>query len=349
MELRIYDKELNLLGIIENQKSLIWTRRYNKAGEFMAYFPLTDDNIRLIKIDNLISFRGANEAGVIEDVIMRSTNIERVIIASGRFLISYLDRRLIRPTYNFTGRTEIAMRQMIQNAVAIPLVEMGALQGFTDTIEFQATYKNLLSYESKLSVYSNIGFRFRPDFTNKKIYFETYRGLDRTRGQTERPFVEFSDRFDNLSSVENRKNTQLLKNVGYVGGEGEGSERVFITIGDDTLTGLERREMFVDARDISSMDITQAEYLEALRTRGYEKMNEQIFSDSYDVTTVPTGNYKYKDDYDLGDIVTIRKTDWNLTTNLRITEIQEVYEHGTATVIPTLGSPLPTKINWDEE
>ncbi len=349
MEIRVYDANLNFKGISENQTSFVWTRRYFESGDFRIYLPLTEDNLRIYRLGNLVTYRGANEAGVIEDLVLRNTSTERVIIAEGRFLTSYMDRRLVRPTLNFNGKVEVAMRKMLTDAVPIPLVQLGNLNGFDENIDFQVTYKNLLTMEERLSKGSNIGFRFRPDFTEKIIYFETYKGLDKSRNQTERAFVEFSDMFDNLNSVENRQNNQLLKNVGYVGGEGEGSERTYIVVGDDSLTGLERREVFIDAKDINSEDITHAEYLAALRTRGLEKMNEHVLSNSYECSTIPSGNFEYKRDYDLGDIVSIKKKDWGLNTTLRITEIQEVYEHGNATIVPTFGSPLPTKINMEDD
>lgn len=349
MEIRVYDAYLKFKGISENQTSFVWTRKYFEPGEFRIYLPLTDDNLRIYQLNNLVTYRGANEAGVIENLVMRNTSTERVIIAEGRFISSYMDRRLVRPTLNFSGKVEEAMRQMLTDAVPIPLVQLGELNGFDERIEFQATYKNLLTMEERLSRGYNIGFRFRPDFTEKAIYFETYRGIDKSRSQTQRAFVEFSDVFDNLNSVENRQNNQLLKTVGYVGGEGEGSERTYIIVGDDSLAGLERREVFIDAKDINSEEITQEEYLAALRTRGLEKMEEHLYSNSYECATIPTGNFEYKKDYDLGDVVTIKKSDWGLNTTLRITEIQEVYEHGNATIVPTFGSPLPTKINMEDD
>ena len=107
--------------------------------------------------------------------------------------------------------------------------------------------------------------------------------------------------------------------------------------------------MFIDAKDISSDDISQAEYLAALRTRGLEKMEEYLDSNSYECATIPSGNFEYKKDYDLGDIVTIKKSDWGLNTTQRITEIQEVYEHGSTTIVPIFGSPLPTKMNMEDD
>lgn len=348
MELRVYDAEMNFLGVSENQKSLIWTRRYFESGEFQAVLPLTDENIRLYQMGRLVSYKGADEAGVIENVEMRENSTEHTITASGRFLTSYMDRRLIRPRLNFSGLTEVAMRKILTDAVPLPRVELGELKGYTETIRFQATYRNLLEYETKLAISAGIGFRFRPDFENGVIYFELYKGLDRTRHQSDRAFVEFSDKFDNLNEVFRRTNDQLYKNVGYVGGEGEGTERVFVTVGDDSLTGLERREVYIDARDLTSDDLTQQEYYDVLRRRGEDKLAEDIFSDSFECITTVGGNYAYKKDYDLGDIVTVRKTNWNVSLDLRITELSEVYERGIATVTPTLGTALPTKIDWED-
>lgn len=395
MQLRIYDAEFNFLGITENQTSVIWTRRYYESGEFSVVLPITDDNIRLYQIGNIVAKRDSIEAGVIEDLQIHESFDSHTITASGRFLSSYMDRRLIRPRYTFDGLVEVAMRTILDNAVAIPLVELGELQGFTDTVTFQATYKNLLAYETKLAKSAGLGFRFRPDFENKKIVFEIYKGLDRSRNQTDRAFVEFSDRFDNLENAEARLNDQLYKNVGYVGGQGEGLERVFVQVGDDTLTGLARRELFIDAKDIQEEDVgnkpeaddymenhtakdgdgntityttfnknqfnadvrqweqdkasARADYLDELETRGYQKLDECLFSNSIECGIIPIGNFEYKRDYDLGDIVTVKKNNWNYENVARITEISEVYEHEIMTVVPTLGDALPEVVDWEDK
>ena len=158
MQLRIYDDELNFLGITENQTSVIWTRKYYESGTFSVVLPITDDNIRLYQIGNIVAKRDSIEAGVIEDLQIHESFDEHSITASGRFLSSYMDRRLIRPRHTFTGLVEVAMRTILDNAEEIPLVELGELQGFTDTVKFQATYKNLLAYETKLAKAAALGF-----------------------------------------------------------------------------------------------------------------------------------------------------------------------------------------------
>lgn len=395
MQLRVYNPSLDLQGVSENQTSIVWSRKYFETGNFSVTLPVTDDNIKLYKIGNIVWKRGSVEAGVIENIQIHESYDEHIITASGRFLSSYMDRRLIRPRFTFSGKIEVAMRTILTNAVSIPLVELGTLQGFTEEVTFQATYKDLLLYQSKLAKEGGMGFRFRPDFENKKIIFEVYKGIDRSREQSDRAFVEFSDKFDNLNDADARINDQLYKNVAYIGGQGEDDERVYTRVGDDTLAGLERREVFVDARDLAEEDIgerpeesdytedrtatdgggntftysyfdksaynsavstwnsnklrVRADYIVELQTRGLQKLEECVLSNSIECGIIPNGNFKYKTDYDLGDIVSVKKSNWDYEDVARITEITEVYEHEVLTVVPTLGSPLPETVDWEDK
>ena len=141
MEVRIYDRDLNFKGVIENHTSLIWTRKYYEPGNFEIHAPITEQNLRLLAKGNIISKRGSSEAGVIEDIENEESDLKNEITAKGRFLSSYMDRRLIKSTVNFSGKIEVAMRNLLSGVTAIPLVELGTLNGFTETVEFQATMK----------------------------------------------------------------------------------------------------------------------------------------------------------------------------------------------------------------
>lgn len=349
MEVRVYTQDLKLKGVSDNQLSVLWTRKYNDVGNFEIHLPITPQNSELYQLNNLVHIYGNKEAGIIEDIKYTQNNKTNKMVIKGRFLESYLDRRLIHPTYNFNGKIEVAMRDMVQNiSPAIPLVELGRYNGFDETINFQCSWKSLLNIETKIAQAGNLGYRLRPDFTEKRIYFEVYKGLNRTRNQHERSFTEFSDEFNNIDATQYSINNKLEKNVAYVLGEGEGENRTVVVVGDDSLQGYDRRELYVDARDLQSTDITQAEYIEALRQRGLDKLQENIISRAIECTTNPNGNFKYKVNYDLGDVVTVKKSKWGLCTDLRVTEVMEVYEHEIMRIVPTLGNPLPTTLNLED-
>ena len=347
MEIKIYDANLYRQGQIENQTSLIWTRKFYEPGNFELHAPITEENLRLLQPGNIVGKKGSEEAGIIEDLEKEESDIKNEVTAKGRFLSAYMDRRLIKQTVNFDGRVEVAMRNLLSGAVAIPLVELGELHGFTETVRFQATMKNLQSFETKLSKTGAIGYRFTPDFINKRIVFDLYQGKDRTFSQTTNNRVIFSEDYNNLNNAHYKYNDQGLRTYAVVGGEGEGSSRVYVTIGSGSGLGL--RELFVDAKDIQSEGLTSAEYREALLQRGREALNEAIISESLECETEAAINFTYKEDYDLGDIVTIRKKKWGLYMNQRITELQEVYQYGSLTVVPTFGDPLPETVNFNED
>lgn len=347
MEIRVYSQDLKLIGVSENQLSCTWTRKYNEVGKFEIHLPITSDNVALYQRNNIVWLYGAYEAGVIEAIKYNQTNKVNKMVVTGRFLESYLDRRVIQSVFNFSGKTEVAMRQIMSDA-NLPNIILGDLKGFSETISFQTSWKSRLTIMQKIAAASSLGFRIKPNFAKRQLSFEVFKGLKRTRSQHERNFVEFSDEFNNLDTSTYNINGQLEKNVAYVLGEGEGTDRKVVVVGNDTLTGLARKELYVDARDLQSTDLTDKEYEALLRQRGEEKLSENTLSTSFECDTIALGNFKYMIDYDLGDIVTVKKNAWGLSSELRITEIMEVYEHEVMKVVPTLGNPLPTTLDLED-
>lgn len=345
MEIRVYNADLYRIGQIENQTSLIWTRKFFEAGNFEIHAPITPKNLSLFVAGNIVSIKGAKEAGVIESIEKEESDIKNEITVKGRFLSSYCDRRIIRGTVNYeNAKIEVVMRELLTRCAQIPLVELGELHGFDPRISFQATYRNLQTVLTKIAKFGLIGYRFTPDFDEHKIIFDTMQGTDHSFGQSTNNRVVFSEDYNNLSNAIYKYNDQALKTLAIVGGQGEGAARVVVEVGGGS--GLDLREIFVDARDLSPEDLTAAQYREVLRQRGIDELNANIRAESLECETAPSINFTYKKDYDLGDIVTVKKKSWGLYMNQRITEIQEVYEYGGGYVVPTLGDPLPETIDW---
>ena len=114
-----------------------------------------------------------------------------------------------------------------------------------------------------------------------------------------------------------------LKNVALVGGEGEGSERKYTAVGSGQ--GLERRELFVDARDISSdlgdgETLSETEYNAQLQQRGKENLAENTDLTSFEGETESTVMFKYGEDFFIGDIVQIAN-EYGHKTKARILEL----------------------------
>ncbi len=84
--------------------------------------------------------------------------------------------------------------------------------------------------------------------------------------------------------------------VAVVGGQGEAAARTILYVGDTTLTGIERREVFVDARYASSIDLLTSAGEKEIDANA-ETVIEMQFADSLGCV--------YGEDFTLGDIVTV--------------------------------------------
>ena len=249
MEIHVYDRNLRRLGHIENHTSLQWHRKYYECGTFELHCPVTAENLRLLKPGNVIA-KGDNklEAAVIRgDQTEEESTLVNEITRNGKFLPVYLGDRLTGPLFNYSGTVEDAMRFMLGRMAAVPLLQIAEGTGDKTKIQFQATYKNVLEYLTKLARYAEIGFRVVPDFKKKTMTFETYKGIDRTQAQGKNPRVIFSESYDNLNQAKHNYSDESMKTKVIVGGAGEGLNRVYVTVGGGS--GFDLREVFLDAKD----------------------------------------------------------------------------------------------------
>lgn len=169
-----------------------------------------------------------------------------------------------------------------------------------------------------------------------KMILEVYKGEDRSHGQSERPFVEFSEALDNLVNTSYQMRTEEYSNVTLIGGEGEGTDRKYASVGN-SLKGLERNEIFTDARDISqtTMDetITDEQYKVLLQERGKEKLAELSMTEGFSGEVVSNNTFTYEEDFSMGDIVTVTNK-YGISRNARVISTIESESSTGITLIP---------------
>lgn len=256
MDLYIYNPDIELQGVIDGYSSLRWRRRFFEPGEFELHCSATDSNIALLTEGNIIHRLDRQEAGIIEGIAIQESDSDsgEEIVATGRMGSSMLDRQIIIPTISFSGTVENAMRKIVSdNAIAarpMPHLALEDSAGLTPTADFQVTYKTILTALEALGKAAPLGFRVRLDVPNKRWVFECYAGTDRSVTQTARAYVLFSDEFKNISNPSYVLDTTGYSNFAYVGGEGDGTDRTIITV--DQRNGEQRRELWVDAKDLTS-------------------------------------------------------------------------------------------------
>lgn len=261
MDLMVLNLDLDPISVVDLYESFIWTDRYFQYGDFELYAPISANTFTVFKKNYYLQRPGSDRAMIIEEILTNSDaeDGDRVTI-TGRSLESILYRRVIWGQMTFSGNFQDAIEKMLNACIISPSNPNRKIPNFvfkrsTDpritslTLEAQYTGDNLYDVIESLCDERKVGFRVTLN-TNKQFVFELYVGTDRSYDQTEVPYVIFSPNFDNVISSNYTESNSSLKNVALIGGEGEGSARRYTAVGD--LSGLDRREMFVDARDISS-------------------------------------------------------------------------------------------------
>lgn len=338
-----FDKELNMLGIVDYFISLRWRRKYFEAGEFEIVLPVNDYVMQFIDKNVLVMRNNYTEAGIIETIEFSDNGTDEELIISGRFLSSLLERRIVKSKINFSGNTIEGMNTIV-NAMT-PLTEQWETEAVTMTsphIDFQVSYKNVYEYLCKLAEYSNIGFRVVPNVDSKVYMFEAWEGKDRTSEQSINEQYSFSD--DNYNIEQGKLVISEKTKVNYVlvGGQGEDANRVLVSV-DEGISGFDRYEVFSDQKSLTKGSLSDNDYKAKLRSVGEGKLSDGTFQ--LEVTALVQQDYKEK--WNLGDIVNIKKEKWGVYTTYRIIEVEETIEDGKKTIYPTFGSPLSSA--WDDE
>lgn len=356
MELYVLDKNLNRIGVIDEFSSLIWNRKYNTSGNFELYLPSTEDNIKILKLDNIIYKKGDDEAGYIQHrELALDENGKETLCVIGNFITGYIDKRIIWNSINFSGLTEVAMRKIVNDNCInpsdtnrkIPLLSLGTLKNYSEISNFQSTGDNCLYKLEELSNTSGLGYKVVIDLENKKLKFQVYKGVDRSTEQFDVAPVIFSKDRENILSEEYTEDYSEYRNTALVIGS---SKQATI---NNTNTGLDRYELFIDAHDIqdkkyegeTEVTISDTDYTNLLVQKGNEKLFECKEIKTFESTVNTNGNNVYKVDYDLGDIITYQDKRWGVQVSTRITEIQEIYEGGKIQIVPTFGNSIPTIID----
>ena len=252
----IYNWDLQLVGIVDAFKSLIWAKRYNKVGDCELYVPATRENLALCRKGYFIMRDDDDMICQIKRVEL-DTDAENgnYIVATGYDAKRMLDQRIVWSTMTANGNAETFVRRMVDGALGSAAADnrqmrgsggrlifaLGALAGLTDRLSEQVSYKNV---GEKIREYCmKFGWGYRVRLSGGALLFELYKGLNRAGS------VVFSDDYENLAATIYVEDESNMGNVSLNAGEGQGAERFRCMSGE--AAGVDRYEIYTDARDLS--------------------------------------------------------------------------------------------------
>lgn len=347
MNIFVKNTDFEIVKMVEVFESMIWTDRYQSCGDFELYMPMDEDVLSYIKNDYYLINGNSEHFMIIEELLIK-TDIEEgnMLTVSGRSGESIIDRRIVWGLMILSGDLQDAIEALLYDNIINPEDPSRRIDNFiferTDdpvisymTIDAQYTGDNLYDIITAICDGLNIGFKITLN-DNNQFVFKLYRGTDRSYNQSKNSYVVFSPEFENIINSKYLKNTANKKNVTLIGGEGEGTERKYAQLGDEK--GLNRRELFTDARDISSnvdgVDIPESEYALLLIQRGNEKLSEHTEVEAFEGDIESGITFTYGEDYFIGDTVSIAN-EFGVKSTPQIVEIIESQDETGYSIIPT--------------
>lgn len=361
LKMEVYNEDLELIGILETYSSLLIEDWSFEAGSFSLESILNEETRPLLVPDNIIWF-GDKIAGRIEYVYGQNTNLVTITIKGG-LLKGILDTRILWGLYNLKGSAPELMYQLVEdNAVSptrgnpekrkIPNLTLKPVPQDSRIIRIQKTGGSLLEALSDMGSSQQVFFdvEFNPKIL--KMEFVTRVGVNRTIHQNDVEQVFFGTELDDILESSYTYNSQDYKNSALVAGEGEGSERKLLEVlkgGEEDHSGLQRRELWIDARDLQAHstleeeELTPEEYEGVLKTRGEEKLSERQLVQSFDAnmrTKDPT--YVFGKDFFLGDTITAIDKKLGITVDALVEGVEYSYVDGVESLTLTLGYSSPT-------
>ena len=340
---------IDVIGLVDNYKSLIINDQYYGQGYLEIKAPASEENLKLLEPGNFVvrevdaNTRLYQRVMAIQDITIAEDAEEgRTITATGKSVGNDLNRRRVikdrifvegNAANNVVSIFNKAFRNIVNGSDGpnperkidnfLPIIIEGLNDSVrTETINTQLLGENIAEWTEEIC--RMYGWGWKMDIIDNDYQFKIYLGKDRTINQSTLLPVIFSVEYDNLLDSKFNRYTSNYTNVAYIYGEdtNDGQSRKNTYYDPDNVTGFNRFERFVDS-SMSTKEgkttISDAQYYQNLKDLAKQEMS-QIKRYEFSATTDSDGIYKLSEDYNLGDIVSI-KTGYGLSATARITEI----------------------------
>lgn len=295
------------------------------VGQFQVYTRATKTALAALQEGNYITLPHKPFIWLIEDVQKKYTAGRGYMIsATGRQAKAILGKRIINEQTQLAKDLTTAVLGLVRKHAGEGATAVRKIDGLTDLTsviiremtETQVSYSNLLDYTDELLKAYEVGAELT--ITDAATFrYNLYEGADRS------DTIIFSQTFDNLISSAYTRSNAAFRSYALIGGQGEGTARILHEYDSaPNLRGIDRAEIFVDAKDVSSkykdadgtekeLDLTTAAglatYKAWLLERGKAKTAEAARVETFEGEIDTAASlYKFGEDYFLGDRVRVQ-------------------------------------------
>ncbi len=295
----------------DNYDSLSWEHCWQEPGEVKLSIGMKANNAAVLQRGQILR-NGSAEAIItrIKPSLKNTATGAETLAVTAKGLAFILSRDVIQPPsgqefFSLSGPAETVMKTYVAHVFG-SAIDIAPDLGRGMDVSHQACYDNLLAKVQEIAVESGLGFTVYTK-SNGKFEFEVLEGVDRTNA------VKFSPEMGNIETQDYEENDESYRNVAIVAGKGEGAARPVVTVG--TATGLNRRAVYVDARDLTTT--------EDLTKRGQQELEKYALSQSFDNKIIDMDGQRFGEDWNVGDAVTARNVSWGISMAAQVTRVSE--------------------------
>lgn len=357
IELNVFTYDFERVGTIEHYASLAIERNYYQRSVLELDIEASDFVVDLLREHRILTTTTNINYGYIITHFEYFDDAEGERIKVFAYSLNHLfDWRTVTAQARYSGNVETILKRLIAaqcintnaNRV-IPRVTLATDSGINKTSQLTVTGKNLEEFAFEFCQKHEMTVDVLMNHELKKYEVYTWEGQDLSEGAVENS-VKFSKEFENVTNIEFVHDTSEYRSTAYVAGEGEGAARQIVTV-NDHFSGLSRKEVFIDARDLQStyrddndeeITLPASEYRQMLNERGLEKLAEMNIIETFEGEVIDT-QFKYGVDYSLGDVVSFKSERLNRILHTRATSATTTVDgKGKVELKVSFGNKIPT-------
>ena len=332
----VYNKDLSNFKEINHALSIQMEEHYNAIGKAIITLPIDDYNISAIENGGIIYDTIRDMSFVIRN---HKYDTARATVTVNAYTCNrLLNKRAIIQKNKITN-IENGVRSVInRNLRGLPNIELGELNGFTDTIETILYGGQILDEIMPILETAKIGNRMRWDAERRIHVFELYKGRDLTEGIHA---VVFSEEYKTAKDLVIANDDSVFKNVIYVPGNLKDDAETEIVVEVGTAIGDERFEKWLDRSFRQENEETKAQFRERLKQIGLEEIARLVSRHTFSVSI---DTKEYGTTYKLGDVVSCVSQRFGVELKSRITSVKYTLDISGEKINLILGEPILTAL-----
>ena len=367
LTINIFTNELVWMGQIDSVKSLVHRSSWHEIPNSELTVSKTAQGVEELQVGRILVVNNQRDkALIIEDII--ATLDDEFITFTCIPLKGMLNYRIVHPndsggvgnapwvarkqsqvmmwmvSDNLVTQTRDNDRKFWNNDRSVNLLRVAPTKEFGDIIDFKVDWNTglmgdaIVSIAKMYGVSTTVPLGWNIYITENYDAFEldVYHGKHKHIHQVTLPPVVFSEEFGNIKNATYEYSIKDWRNVAYMTWN-NGTTDTNTPVGNTSkgaTVSFNRKEII-----ISSSKKVQNEVI----SQGNGELNKRPHVESFNAEIINNENTMstYKDDWDLGDIVTVQSSkilkDTLITIDSQITEIEETFDSGEYTISATFG------------